>query len=402
MLISPFWVPIMLAYFALHRWVSSNRIKFLSEQEHILLEIRVPRDVRKTPLAMETVLTSMHLSPGESTWWKKWVQGKTRPWWTFEIVSLGGRVHLYLWTRKGFRRGIESFFYAQYPGVEIVEATDYTLLVDPSHPPYDMWGCEYTFTRDSDVLPFKTYVDFMKPDSPLAKPEEQVDPLAQVIEMIGAIGPKEQFWIQILFRVHKGEKYKHLKTSSGGKYDVKEEAKKQLEEFRKQTVRKTTVVDSQGNAREQESFPNPSRGVQNNMELVERKMSKPLYDVGIRSIYTAPQDAYQGIMISHLIGLLKPFSSETLNGFKITRWFANFDDWPWEDRSGKLRAHVAHNLTDAYRRRSFFYEPYILPHMIMSTEELATLFHIPSSGVTTPSLPRIQSSTAEAPSNLPT
>ena len=137
------------------------------------------------------------------------------------------------------------------------------------------------------------------------------------------------------------------------------------------------------------------------MDIVERKVSKPLFDVGLRSIYTAPRDAYQGATISQLIGLLKPFGSETLNGFKITRWFANYDDQPWQDRKGIYRAHTAHNLTDAYRRRSFFHEPHRLSHMIMSTEELATLFHIPSSGITTPSLPRIQSSTAEAPSNLP-
>ncbi|MEK7602251.1 MAG: hypothetical protein AAB472_02095 [Patescibacteria group bacterium] len=393
LIISPIWLPIMLGYFSYHYWRIANRTEWLAKQEYILLELRVPRDVRKTPLAMETVLASLQISPGESTWWKTIVEGRTRPWWSFEIVSLGGRVHLYVWTREGFRRGLESYFYAQYPGIEIVEATDYSREVDPSHDPYDMWGCEFKFNRE-DPYPLKTYVDFMKPDSPMAKPEEQVDPLAQVIEYIGSLSPKEQFWIQILVRVSKDEKY--------APFTIRDEAKKVLEELRKETVRKTSFVDASGVTRESESFPNPTRGIQNTMEAIERKISKPLFDVGIRSVYLAPKENYQGSSVAHLISMWRPFSSETLNKLGITRWFATLDDWPWEDRKGHLQAHMRHGLVDAYRRRSYFAEPYRFPWMVMNTEELATLFHIPSSGVTTPSLPRIQSSTAEAPSNLPT
>jgi len=39
--------------------------------------------------------------------------------------------------------------------------------------------------------------------------------------------------------------------------------------------------------------------------------------------------------------------------------------------------------------------------MVMSTEELATVYHIPSHAVETPTLSRIQSATGEAPINLP-
>lgn len=402
LLLSPFWLSYLLIYFGVVSWLVANRMQWMSTQKHILLELRIPRDVRKTPLAMETVLTSMHLSPGESTWWKKHVQGRVRPWFSLELVSLGGRVHMYVWTREGFRRGIESYFYAQYPGIEIVEATDYARIVDPSYAPYDMWGCDYEYTK-GDAMPIRTYQEFMKPDSPLAKPEEQVDPLAQIIEMIGAIGPKEQFWIQIPIRVHKGEKFKGTYNSAGKPYTIKDEAIERLEEFRKSTVRTTIIVDPvTGATRETESFPNPSRGVQQAMEEVERNVSKPMFDTGIRAIYLAPKDAYNGVMISQLIGLFKPFHSEVVNNLAITRWMAVFDDQPWQDISGRHSAHLRHQLVDAYRRRAYFHEPYKLSYMVMSVEELATLFHIPSSGVTTPSLPRIQSSTAEAPSNLPT
>jgi hypothetical protein len=403
-LISPIWLPIVLGRFALIRWVTANRLEWIGKQEYVLLEIRVPRDVRKTPLAMDAVFTSLHLSPGESTWWKRIVNGAVRPSWSFEIVSLGGRVHLYVRTRTAYRRGLESYIYAQYPEVEIVEATDYSLLIDPSHPPYALWGCEYKFSdSNGDVLPLRTYIEFMNPMQSLAKPEEQVDPLAQIIEFLGSLSPKEQFWIQILVRVTKDEKFAGLRNKNGDKYTIKDKKKEVLEELRQAAVRKTSRVDpTTGKTFEMESFPNPTKGEQFTMEAIERKMSKPLFDVGIRSLYTAPSENYQGSVITHLIGIFKPFTSAQGNSLGVTRWFANFDDWPWEDPKGIQHEHVAHGLVDSYRRRSYFNEPYRMPWMIMSSEELATLFHIPSSGVTTPSLPRIQSSTSEAPSNLPT
>ncbi len=399
LVLSTFWLSYMLVYFGIVRWLSSQRIGWLARQEHVLLEVRMPRDVRKTPYAMETVLSGIHLSPGESTWWKKHVEGRVRPWWSLEIVSHGGQIHFYVWTRVGFRRIVESHFYAQYPGVEIVEAVDYSRVVDPAHEPYQMWGCDYHYAKGIDALPIRTYQDFMTPDSAPLKPEEQIDPLSQVLEALGALGPKEQFWLQIVFRVHKGEKFKAMAKD----YSIGKQAQEQLNEFRKSTVRTTTVVDpATGATREAETFPNPSRGVQMAMEAVERKVSKPLYDVGLRAVYLAPGDAFQGTMVPQLIGLFKPFASETLNSLAITRWLANFDDQPWQDIGGHHRAHLSHQLIDAYRRRAYFHEPYRLPHIVMSGEEIASLYHVPSSGTATPAIPRIGSKTTEAPANLPT
>ena len=54
LLISPLWITPMLAYFSIKRWITANRVAWLAKQEYVLLEVRVPRDVRKTPLAMET------------------------------------------------------------------------------------------------------------------------------------------------------------------------------------------------------------------------------------------------------------------------------------------------------------------------------------------------------------
>jgi len=83
-----------------------------------------------------------------------------------------------------------------------------------------------------------------------------------------------------------------------------------------------------------------------------------------------------------------------------------FDDFPWEFGVEKLKNKVRRGLVEAYRRRQFFYDPFSFglfrdDTMVMSTEEIATIFHIPSRAVETPTLGRIQSATGEAPANLP-
>ncbi len=85
-----------------------------------------------------------------------------------------------------------------------------------------------------------------------------------------------------------------------------------------------------------------------------------------------------------------------------------FDDYPWEIGVEKRENRFKRELVEAYRRRQAFYDPYFegdVPRakvMVLSSEELATIFHIPSLSTTAPGLERMASATGEAPSNLPT
>jgi hypothetical protein len=399
--LSPLWIPILLYQATRARFAQFTRMKAFSEQKYMLLEIRVPRDTTKTPFAMETVIANLHVGSGENTFYKTFFQGGTRPWWSFEIVSLGGRIHLYVWVREGYRKLVESYFYGQYPDVEIIEAEDYSLLVDPSQHGYNMFACEFGLAKP-DPNPLKTYVDYKI--EPGDKPEETVDPLGQLIETLSVIGPGEEFWIQIMFRQTKKEKWNGLVNAAGKPYGWTDAVKEATEAIRSQTVRKTTRVDPvTGAVSETESFPNPSKGQSEGIAAIERKASKQLFDVGIRAVYLAPEDIYQGIMIPGMLTMFKPFNSETGNSITpISRWSAFFNDLPWEDRSGHHKHQLQQEAIRMYRRRAYFYDPYIGPWMNLSTEELASIFHIPSAAVTSPNLPRIQSATSGAPSNLPT
>lgn len=110
--------------------------------------------------------------------------------------------------------------------------------------------------------------------------------------------------------------------------------------------------------------------------------------------------------VLQLMNVFKPFNTAEWNDIDSSAWMKKFDDYPWDITINKRKDRFRHQMIEAYRRRQFFHEPFSEglskdDIMVMSTEELATVFHIPSQAVTTPSLDRIQSATSEAPSNLP-
>jgi hypothetical protein len=392
--LAPVWLPLMLVGGAWTLWVILKRSEFIAKQSHILLEIKPPRGLEKTPLAMEAFFSGIHLSPGEGNWYKKYIAGVVRPWWSLEIASLEGQVHFFIWTRAGFRRIIEAQLYAQYPGVQVVEAPDYTRLINAGSEEYSVWGCDFVHT-EKDPLPIKTYVEYGL--DKVQKENEQVDPLANLVEFMGSMGKGEYIWLQFVIRVHKGEKYNKL-TKDGKPYTWKNEAMELIAEIRKST--KDPYTDP-ATGEEREGFPNPTKGQSEKIAAIERNVSKLAFDVGARGVYITRPEKFDPIMIAGLTGIFKQFSSESWNGFRPTGWMTDFDDYPWELGVDKLKAKYKRWLVDAYRRRQFFHEPFQADAMVMSTEELATIYHVPSRSTNTPTLTRIQSATSEAPSNLP-
>ena len=398
--LAPLWLPFLLVGGALTVWLVLKRSEFIANQKYVLLEIKPPRNLVKTPLAMETFISTLHQQGGESTWYVRWIKGGTRAFFSLEIASLEGQVHFFIWARANFRRLIESQMYAQYPGTQIIEAPDYTRLIDTNSDKINVWGCDFKHTA-KDPLPMKTYVEYGL--DKVQKEPEQVDPLANLIEFMGSIGKGEYLWLQFVIRMHRGEKYKKF-NAKGDVWTWKDEAKELVDEIRKST--RETYIDPI-TKKEMPGFPNPTKGQSERIAAIERNVSKQGFDVGARGIYLAKAEKFNPIMITHMITLFKPFSTEGWNGIRASGWLTRFDDYPWEIGVSKLKKHYSRKLVEAFRRRQFFYDPfsYGIPKdevMVMSTEELATVFHIPSSSVSAPGLGRIQSATGEAPSNLPT
>jgi hypothetical protein len=389
----PVWLPLFLLYIFLKLWKIYVRADFFHKQENVLLEIKLPREILKSPLAMESVFSGLHQGGGETTWFDRNYFGKARTTFSMEIVSIEGEVKFFIRTRTFWREVVEAQIYAQYPEVEVVEADDYTKMVKFDLNEKALWGADFKFKK-ADTYPIKTYVDYGLDKDP--KEEFRVDPMAPMLEFMGSLGKGEQLWYQIMIRANKNEKKKawSLFSTIGWKDEVEELVNDLMK--RDPKTKSARELSSSGFP----IIPSLSKGEQETIASVERSLTKLGFDVGIRGIYIADKDKFRPVNIVGMIGFTKQFSSNTLNEFIPTRYMTNFD-YPWQDFKGKLQDNARRRVFDAYRRRSYFFHPYKTQPFVMNTEELATMYHFPGSDVKTPTISRVPSKKAEAPSDLP-
>lgn len=393
----PAIVPVALAGALWQKWREYVRAAFIAQQTPVLLEFKIPTEILKTPKAMEQVFMNLQVGPGESTFIARWIKGKVRPWYSLEIASIEGDVRMYVWTWKQFRGLIESIFYAQYPNLEIHEVPDYTTGIHPKQGTIDGFAVEWK-PKKSDIYPIKTYLDLELDKAP-KDAGQIVDPIAGVFEKLSTFGAGEQFWVQIIIRQNKGPRTRPVFWFEKPKKwteEVQDEIDNIYDEAK---PKKKESVDQ-----EDDGYPQLKPAQITAIKALEKSLDKPAFDVGMRGVYVAKSDSFDGTKIASFLSLWGAFASNNLNSFVPSAWHVDLD-YPWEDRGGKVSAKYTKEAVDAFRRRSIFHAPYDgpnHPHFVLTTEELATLFHFPSSEVRAPGLRRLASSKSEPPANLPT
>jgi hypothetical protein len=380
--LAPIWGPIVLGYVMWRSWITYVQSDFIHNEDHVLLEINLPEEQQKSPLAMETALNALHQTGGESTFIDRWWEGSTRAWFSLELVSIEGEVHFFIWTREFFVDVVTSALYSQYPDIEIDEVRDYTNFLKYDQDEIDLWGCHFT-TEEDDVFPIKTYIDYG-----LGKPqreEEKVDPITSALEFLGSCRQGEQVWIQILIRAHKG--------------DFKDEAEEKMDEILKRDP-DTKLPEQAGEEDAPSVSPELSEEEERIADAIKRGASKKAFDVGIRGLYIAKEDSFRSVNIPGLIGCFRQYDSETLNKFKPTGGLTGFD-YPWQDYKEMRQNRKRKVLFDAYRRRSYFHPPHKRAPFVLNAEEIATMYHFPGQVAQTPTFHRLESKKAEPPSDLP-
>lgn len=393
---APIWLPILLIIIGWKLWVRYIRALFWGKQKRILLEIKLPKEITKSPLATETFLIGLHQTGREGNWYDKYWKGGTRPWFSLEMISIEGAVRFFIWTEVLYKNLVESQLYSQYPTVEIYEVPDYT---EGNYFDEDkttsLWGTNFIL-KAPDSYPIKTYIDYGL-DKADTKEEYKTDPITPIIEFLGSISKGEQAWIQILIRAHKKEQIK--KGAWFEKADAwQDEAREEIEKIRKEATPKT---DS-----EYPAFPNPTKGQIEKIAAIERNVAKLGFDCGIRVIYIAKKEKFNRANTSVFRSVFQQFNSNNLNGFKT--YLSTSHDYPWQEYLAYLPLNKNRRLNEKKRRiineykfRSYFYPPYQKKWFVINTEGLASIFHFPGSVAQTPSFARIVSKKAEPPANLP-
>jgi hypothetical protein len=392
---TPLWLPFLLFWLLYEKWMEYVHEKYIANQGRSTIRIKIPQEVFKSPEAMENVLAQVHNAQSADNLWQTYIDGKHPLIMSLEIVSVGGDVRLYVnCPTKKVKNAFESQLYAQYPGIEVVEEPlDYTAALSTDLSKYDLFAFHMKQKGDEE-FPIKTYID-MGMDK-LPKEEFKLDPMAAMIEVLGTCKPYEHLWVQFLCIPHVKKNFKTGHFHEQKTWEGRVQAK--IDELMGRGK------DKHGPA-ELESQPRLTTGERNMIEAMERNMSKYAYEVGIRWIYGTKKGTFDAN--NRITPLLRSFAAYDYIGRNQfgAAWRTDFDYNWFSDWSGKRKAKLKKKELMKYKKRAITHGTAINPGMpvqIMSVEELATVFHIPSSTVMTPGLGRIPSTRKEAPPNLPT
>lgn len=413
-------------------WLFYKRSLFKDAIEWTLLEIQIPREVLKTPRAMEQFFMNLHgLRNAAGDLLEKYIDGEVTLWWSLELVSFGGEVHFYIRTPKKHKKMTEASLYAQYPTVETMEVEDYLKnfpdnTKDIYAKGYNLFGGELIL-RKEDAYPITTYEQFE-----LSKDEMALDPISAILEVLAGINKEEMVFVQILVRpagsewqkagkalVDKliGREKKEEKKSKGAGGGLVEWVRNIILAPAEQPTWSSSTKEEKKETKDELKKLTP--GEKEVLEAVEKSIAKPGFETQIRYLYYAPKSIFSTNFARRgLIGAFNQYASPALNSFRgnpfvetRSRWIYfphifvskrvearkqrilhNFRNRKLPEESSWARVQVAHPFNLNLRSKTF----------ILNTAEAATIFHIPSEVVlTSPHIKRLESKRMGPPAGLP-
>lgn len=443
---SGIWFPLVVIWFI---WKSGTKLwmkyvnkAYLMNLKWVLLEIKMPEQVDKTPEAMEVILGNIFFQGGGVGSWNDRVwSGKLLAYTTLEIVSTGGNIHFYIRSEAKFKNLIQTQIYSQFPRAEVLEVEDYTKQVPMFEAKTDNgWNCRaFEFKlEEMDALPIKTYIDYGLDKTSLQLEDQQrLDPLTPMLEMMASLKPGENLWIQIFIRaikelkvfdpkkdiitrtlgqyVDSGEKFLHIEDKEKKKIDWQAQGKAEIADLIEKHST-TEVIDKKGEDGKPDKmkkiggYKNLSPMDKHKVDIIGRSIMKYGFTSGMRAVYYAPKDVFNGMRVPpELTSAMRQFAAPGYNqlimdGGTFTRAW----DFPWQDPTERRSLKKEEEMFKAYVKRAFYYheaegEIFENPKkpFTLNTEELATIFHFPGKTISTPSFTRIDSQKAEPPANLP-
>lgn len=416
------WLPLALGLSAYRAWFDYQREKFLASLKWTVLEVIPPPDVPfSSPKAADSIFAGIHATYSGGIGWKgQFFEGKIPVSFSFEIVSNGGETHFYIRCQDGQRNLIEGLIFAQYPDAEIRIVPDYIDLLPEKLDltQYDIAGAEMAFTKEPPY-PIKTYQEFEEAGG---KDEyARLDPIAPLVEIMSAIQPGEHLWLQYIFRATGGDWVKEgqkLVDKLGGKPDKPAPTPLigkiillpfTLLEMILTEFNIITPAEPKKEEKVEFNIQKLTPAQKKVLEQVEYKLAKLAFKTSIRLLYTARKDAFNGSRIASVTGMFKQLYYNNLNSFKPSNSTRAKGILPWLFPSDKgfmaneQTMNKKSGMYGAYRKRAFSGsgDSKSFP-IILNTEELATLWHLPGINVRAPLLPRVQSKKGQPPAILPT
>jgi len=401
------WIPIVLLPITVSALIFWRQESFRrNSMKSVLLEIRIPREVKKSARAMEQILASMAtMRTAAGSFKDHYIDGKVAHWFSLEIASFGGEIHFYVRVPEKLRNFVEAPFFSYYSDIELVLVDDYAArFPEDTASMYeagqDVWGTELTLTKDP-AYPIKTYESFETLDE-----ETQFDPISNILEVLGKLKPGEVFALQINIEPAGG------RWAPNGKQVIKElrgDAKPpapfKLSGALTEVIKEVGMLVPDAPAKPASASAEKSGprtpGETDLIKAVEANISKPGFNTLIRMIYLAPKGIFSSALVaSGVMAAFNQYSAAHMNGFGTNKAMAvgvaPWWKWPYFFGAERLEHRKSRMLYNFKNREmpheswagklltsTVFHSNFDAKTFAMNTECLATIFHPPTTAVLT-------------------
>lgn len=263
---------------------------------------------------------------------------KTQPVISFEIVAKPEEIKFYVWTHTEFRELLERQIHGAYPEAEINQVDEYEIFTHDGKVAYKSFQL-----NKENYFPLKTYKDI------------PTDPLSTITAALAKMQLGEAAAIQVLISP----------TNSDW-----------------QNSGKSYISDTKQSQSDPEKVDYSVSG--KTLEAVENKIMKPGFETSIRIVVVSPTEAQANSHLANLSSAFALFSSD-LNSFTgrgIRQKGSFVEDFIYR----------YHPLMYLFGKRK----------MILTPDEIGTIFHFPNKLITTPHINWLTAKSAPPPGNLPT
>lgn len=256
---------------------------------------------------------------------------------SFEIVATPGDIRFYVSVPQKLQDLIEKQIHGAYPGAEINEVDEYNIFAQKGEVAF----ATLKLSKD-DFFPFKVYRELA------------TDPLSSLTSALAKMQAGEGAAIQILISAADS------KWKDAGKAYI--------------ATTKKTESDP-----EKAKFKVDSK----DLEAISNKCSKPGFNVVVRLVVSAPTKEGAKMHLDNIVGVFSQFNGP------LNSW-----------TKAKIRIKSLFMLDFIYRYFPLT-ERFHRQTSVLTSEEMATIYHLPNKSIETPHIFWLNSKRAPAPTTMP-
>lgn len=295
-----------------------------------------------------------------------------QPTFSFELVTHHGEIFFYVMAPHRFLDQIERQIHAQYPSAHIEQAYDYDIFLEKGG---HSAAAALQLSR-SHIFPIRTYKNLENdPLNALTNSLSKVHEGKAAIQIL--VQPIDQSWQkdieEALYNIQQGKPF-HAQEGFLGK--VGSLAKE---------VQQTALSNSGEDGKANEAMNTAKGNVrltamqEQQAKLLVEKGSKTGFKVQVRVVARAATQVEAKSQVQTMLSSFAQFSTPEANGFKIVA----------QNKRQLLVDYILRGFSRAQ------------PSMVLTTEELTSLFHLPNRLLDTPNIHWLGARKLAPPNNLP-